>query len=57
VKDMEMKLILDALKAFNGNRTKAASALGITVRTLRNKINEYRDMGIYVPDKEQPWKS
>ncbi|OGP65058.1 MAG: hypothetical protein A3K22_02440 [Deltaproteobacteria bacterium RBG_16_42_7] len=52
VKEMEMKLILDALKTFRGNRTKAATMLGITVRTLRNKINEYRDMGFDIPDKE-----
>ena len=52
VKEMETKLILDALKSVRGNRTKAASILGITVRTLRNKITEYRDMGIEVPVKE-----
>jgi len=52
VKEMETKLILDALKSMKGNRTKAASALGITVRTLRNKINEYKMMGIDVPIKE-----
>jgi DNA-binding NtrC family response regulator len=52
VKEMEMKLILDALKTFRGNRTKAASILGITVRTLRNKINEYRDMGFNIPVRE-----
>jgi len=52
VKEMETKLILDALKSVRGNRTKAASILGITVRTLRNKITEYRDMGLQVPVKE-----
>ena len=49
VKEMEMKLILEALNAMNGNRTKAASVLGITARTLRNKIKEYRDLGFTVP--------
>jgi two-component system response regulator FlrC len=49
VRQMEMRLILDALKSMNGNRTKAASVLGITSRTLRNKIREYRDMGYAVP--------
>jgi two-component system response regulator FlrC len=48
VKEMEMKLILDALKSMSGNRTRAASVLGITARTLRNKIREYRDMGLAV---------
>ncbi len=49
VREMEMKLILDALKSMNGNRTKAACVLGITSRTLRNKIKEYRDLGVAVP--------
>lgn len=49
VKEMEMKLILDALKSMSGNRTRAASVLGITARTLRNKIKDYRDMGFAVP--------
>jgi two-component system response regulator FlrC len=52
VKEMETNLILDALKSYKGNRTKAASMLGITVRTLRNKIKEYRDMGFNIPDRE-----
>jgi two-component system response regulator FlrC len=51
VKEMETKLVIDALKACNGNRTKAASLLGITVRTLRNKIKEYRAIGIDIPER------
>lgn len=39
--DMERQIILAALKRFNGNRTHAANALGITRRTLLNKIKEY----------------
>ncbi|MBP8626572.1 MAG: sigma-54-dependent Fis family transcriptional regulator [Syntrophorhabdaceae bacterium] len=46
IKEMEMRLILDALKTCHGNKTKAASLLGVTARTLRNKIKEYREMGI-----------
>ena len=49
VRDMEMNLILDTLRSVNGNRTQAASVLGITVRTLRNKIREYKGLGIAVP--------
>lgn len=49
VREMEMKLILEALESMNGNRTRAASVLGITARTLRNKIREYRDQGFAVP--------
>ena len=48
VKEMEMKLIIDALKSMNGNRTQAALKLGITARTLRNKIKEYRELGLAV---------
>ncbi len=35
-------LILRTLEKFNGNKTKAAEALGITTRTIRNKLAEYR---------------
>lgn len=35
-------LILKTLEKFNGNKTKAAEALGITTRTIRNKLTEYR---------------
>lgn len=38
---MEKLLIHKALASHNGNRTRAAEILGISVRTLRNKLNEY----------------
>jgi DNA-binding NtrC family response regulator len=42
VQEMEKELILETLKATNKNRTQAAKLLGISIRTLRNKLNEYR---------------
>lgn len=51
VKEMETRLILDALRVCGGNRTRAAEKLGITVRTLRNKIRDYKSMGIEIPGK------
>jgi len=41
LKDAEKDMIVDALRKTEGNRTKAAKMLGISVRTLRNKIKEY----------------
>ncbi len=40
IKEMEEKMILAALKETGGNKTKAAEKLGITSRTLRNKLKE-----------------
>ena len=42
IKDMEKDLILQTLKDVSGNKTKAAKILGVSVRTIRNKLNEYR---------------
>lgn len=49
VADVERDLILDTLKHCLGNRTHAANILGISIRTLRNKLNEYSSAGIPVP--------
>ena len=49
VADVERDLILDTLDHCLGNRTHAANILGISIRTLRNKLNLYADEGINVP--------
>jgi two-component system response regulator FlrC len=46
---VERDLILETLKACLGNRTHAANILGISIRTLRNKLNEYAADGVPVP--------
>jgi len=45
LREMEKQLIFRTLKGFNNNRTKTAEILGISVRTLRNKLNEYKEKG------------
>ena len=45
LKDAEKLLIKKALVFTSENRTQAAKILGVSIRTLRNKINEYRGEG------------
>ncbi len=45
MKGMEKALILETLEELEGNRTHAAEALGISIRTLRNKLSEYKKQG------------
>jgi DNA-binding NtrC family response regulator len=49
VADVERDLILATLKHCLGNRTHAANVLGISIRTLRNKLTEYAADGVRVP--------
>lgn len=44
--EVERRLILQTLEHTQNNRTKAAHILGISIRTLRNKINEYKEAGL-----------
>jgi DNA-binding NtrC family response regulator len=50
VQEMEKALILETLRATQNNRTEAAKLLGISIRTLRNKLHEYRGEGIPIEE-------
>ena len=57
VADVERELIIDTLQHCLGNRTHAATILGISIRTLRNKLKQYGEQGFQVPtpgDGERP---
>ncbi|MCK5424034.1 MAG: sigma-54-dependent Fis family transcriptional regulator [Emcibacter sp.] len=54
VADVEKDLIIDTLKHCLGNRTHAANILGISIRTLRNKLNIYMSDGVNVPGPGTP---
>ncbi|MBU8911507.1 MAG: sigma-54 dependent transcriptional regulator [Desulfobacterales bacterium] len=42
LKEVEKRLILETLKKAEGNRTRTAEILDVSVRTIRNKLNEYK---------------
>ncbi|MGF1626140.1 MAG: sigma-54-dependent transcriptional regulator [Alphaproteobacteria bacterium] len=54
VADVERDLIIDTLSHCLGNRTQAANVLGISIRTLRNKLKLYADDGVPVPPPGYP---
>ncbi len=49
IREMEQELILRKLERTGGNRTQAATELGISVRTLRNKLHLYQEQGVSIP--------
>lgn len=49
VAEVERDLILNTLDHCVGNRTHAANILGISIRTLRNKLKQYADEGVDIP--------
>ena len=50
IAEVELELIRETLVGVSGNRTRAASVLGISIRGLRNKIRLYAACGILVPE-------
>jgi Fis family transcriptional regulator, factor for inversion stimulation protein len=49
IADAERRLVIETLIRCRGNRTHAARQLGISVRTVRNKIAEYKKFGVLMP--------
>jgi len=49
LEEMEKSLIMETLKQCNGNRTQSADVLQISIRTLRNKLNLYKEQGVDIP--------
>lgn len=49
IADVERDMIINTLEHTLGNRTHAANILGISIRTLRNKLNQYKDEGVDIP--------
>ncbi|MCX8502132.1 MAG: sigma-54 dependent transcriptional regulator [Alphaproteobacteria bacterium] len=57
VADVERKLIIETVETCLGNRTRAATILGISIRTLRNKLKQYSDDGLYTAPPESGVRS
>ncbi|MEH2540442.1 DNA-binding NtrC family response regulator [Bradyrhizobium sp. AZCC 1577] len=49
VEAIERELVLQTLASCHGNRTHAARLLGLSVRTMRNKIRQYGTDGADIP--------
>ncbi|MFP4237367.1 MAG: helix-turn-helix domain-containing protein, partial [Desulfonatronovibrio sp.] len=48
ISEMEKRMIIKGLEQTGGNRTQASELLGVSVRTLRNKLNEYKKEGLEI---------
>lgn len=53
VAEVERKLILDTMEDTLWNRSAAATILGISIRTLRNKLKQYQEEGYTIPSSNQ----
>ena len=53
VAEVERQLIINTLEHCLGNRTHAATILGISIRTLRNKLKAYSDEGVNIPSVDE----
>ncbi len=52
--EMEKRMVLHTLKHFEGNKTQTAEALGITIKTLYNKLHEYDAYDQYKTSHNEP---
>lgn len=43
LEEMEKEVIMKALQFFHGNKTHTANALGISIRTIQNKLSQYAE--------------
>lgn len=50
LKDLKRDHVIETLKFFHWNRAKAARSLGVSLRSVRIYIIEYRALGIEIPD-------
>jgi DNA-binding NtrC family response regulator len=53
VAEVERGLIIETLSHCLGNRTHAATILGISIRTLRNKLKQYSEEGMSIPGRSE----
>ena len=53
VAEVERKLILDTMASTSWNRSTAATLLGISIRTLRNKLKQYQEEGFEIPSHQE----